>query len=308
MKKTPLNLFLGPKYWPTWLGLGFLRALSILPLPLLAVLGNFVGLLFYYLGASRRRIALKNISVCFPEYSLKKCKKINRQHFMVVGQSVFATPMHWWISDKRFNNLVSITGRESYDAALRANKNIIILAPHFAALDVAGYVLAQERPMVTMYQYAKNGLVDEIVKRGRLRFGGVLVERKEPLRNLIRAIKKGQPFYYLPDQDAGRKGVFVPFFHELAATYSMLGKFAEMTDSVVIPCRTRTKPWGQGYEVILGDPLPDFPDGDELTDTARMNIAVADLIRPNPEQYFWVHKRFKTRPQDEMEQGVKFYK
>jgi KDO2-lipid IV(A) lauroyltransferase len=227
---------------------------------------------------------------------------------MLLGQSIFATPMHWWISDKRFNKLVTVTGRGTYDAALAKGKNIIVLAPHFAALDVAGYVLAQERPMLTMYQYAKNGLVDEVVKRGRLRFGGVLVERKEPLRNLIRAIRKGHPFYYLPDQDAGKKGVFVPFFHEQAATYSMLGKFAEMTDAVVIPCRTRTKPWGQGYDVILGEPLLDFPCGDEVLDTTRMNQAVADLIRPNPEQYFWVHKRFKTRPQDEMEQGVKFYK
>lgn len=308
VKKTPLNSFIAPKYWPTWLGLGILRLLSILPLPILALLGNIIGLLFYYLGASRRRIAFKNISVCFPEYSVNDCKKINRHHFMLVGQSVFATPMHWWISAKRFKKLVTITGREAYDAALLANKNIIILAPHFAALDVAGYVLAKERPMVTMYQYAKNSLVDEIVKRGRLRFGGVLVERKEPLRNLIRAIRKGHPFYYLPDQDAGRKGVFVPFFHEQAATYSMLGKFTEMTDAVVIPCRTRTKPWGQGYDVILGEPLIDFPSGDEIIDTTRMNQAVAALIRPNPEQYFWVHKRFKTRPPAEKIQGVKFYK
>lgn len=227
---------------------------------------------------------------------------------MLVGQSLFTTPMHWWISSKRFNKLVTVKGREAYDQALSENKNIIVLAPHFTALDVGGYVLAQERPMLTMYQYAKNELIDEVVKRGRLRFGGILVERKEPLRNLIRAIRKGHPFYYLPDQDAGRKGVFVPFFHEQAATYSMLGKFTEMTDAVVIPCRTRTKPWGQGYEVILSEPLANFPSGVELADATRMNEAVADLIRPNPEQYFWVHKRFKTRPPEQMEQGVKFYK
>lgn len=308
MKKTPLNLFLAPKYWPTWLGLIILRAFSFLPLPVLAVLGHCIGLLFYYAGASRRRIAFKNIRVCFPERSISECRKINRDHFMLVGQSVFATPMHWWISPERLNKLVTITGREAYDAALSENKNIIILAPHFTALDVAGYVLAQERPMVTMYQYAKNGLVDEVLKRGRLRFGGVLVERKEPLRNLIRAIRKGHPFYYLPDQDAGRKGVFVPFFHEQASTYPVLGKFCEMTNAVVIPCRTRAKPWGQGYEVILGDALSDFPKGDELENTAAMNEAVADLIRPNPEQYFWVHKRFKTRPVAEVKQGIKFYK
>jgi KDO2-lipid IV(A) lauroyltransferase len=280
----------------------------MLPLPLLALLGGFIGLLFYYLGAARRRVAFKNIRVCFPEFSDQECRKINRRHFTLVGQSLFTAPMNWWISKKRFNKFVSITGRDAYDKALAENRNIIILAPHFASLDVAGYILAQERPMVTMYQYAKNGLVDEIVKRGRLRFGGVLVERKEPLRNLIRAIRKGHPFYYLPDQDAGRKGVFVPFFHEQASTFPMLGKFAEMTNALVIPCRTKIKPWGLGYEVILGEALADFPTGDEVQDTTIMNQAVADLIRPNPEQYFWVHKRFKTRPPGELKQCVKFYK
>jgi KDO2-lipid IV(A) lauroyltransferase len=216
--------------------------------------------------------------------------------------------MHWWISKQRFNRLVEIRGREHYDRALESGRNIIILAPHFISLDVAGLRLAQERPILTMYQYAKNKLADEIVKRGRLRYGGALVERKEPMRNLIRAIRKGQPFYYLPDQDAGRKGVFVPFFHAQASTFSVLGKFAEMTNAIVIPCRTRIKPWGQGYEVTIEKPLQDFPCLDEILDTTRMNQAVADLIRPHPEQYFWVHKRFKTRPPEETTQFPNFYK
>jgi len=296
VQTTPLSSFLGPRYWPTWLGLGFFRVMSFLPLPLIAILGQGVGILFYTLGTSRRRIALKNISVCFPELTAHEWRKINRQHYQMAGQALFTVPMNWWISKQRFNRLVRVHGREEYDQALASGRNIIILAPHFAALDVAGYILAQERPMLTMYQYAKNGLVDEIVKRGRARYGGELVERKAPMRKLIRSIRAGHPFYYLPDQDAGRKGVFVPFFHELAATYSVLSKFAGMTDALVIPCRTRIRPWGRGYDVFLSPPLENFPLGDELKDTARMNEEVAMLIRPNPEQYFWVHKRFKTRP------------
>lgn len=307
VQKTPLTQFLGPRYWPTWLGLGLMRAISFLPLPVIAVLGQSLGFAFYWIIGSRRRIGFKNIQVCFPELSEQECRRINRRHFCLVGQSLFTTPMHWWISKARFNRLVSIKGREHYDEALASGRNIIILAPHFISLDVAGYCLAQERPTLTMYQYAKNGLVDEIVKRGRLRYGGELVERKAPMRNLIRAIRKGHPFYYLPDQDAGRKGVFVPFFHESASTYSMLGKFAEMTNALVVPCRTRIKHWGQGYEVSLGKPLENFPLGDEIEDTARMNEEVANLIRPHPEQYFWVHKRFKTRPPEEQAAGLKFY-
>ncbi|MBL4671424.1 MAG: lysophospholipid acyltransferase family protein, partial [Arenicella sp.] len=221
MQSTRLSSFLRPKYWPTWLGLGLLRVVSFLPLPIIAGLGQFVGLLFYIFGASRRRIALRNISVCFPELAAHEWRKINRQHYQLLGQSLFSVPMNWWISKKRFNRLVTVHGREDYDQALASGRNVIILAPHFSALDVAGYTLAQERPMLSMYQYAKNGLVDEIVKRGRLRYGGELVERKAPMRKLIRAIRKGRPFYYLPDQDAGRKGLFVPFFHEVASTYSV---------------------------------------------------------------------------------------
>jgi KDO2-lipid IV(A) lauroyltransferase len=307
VQRIPLSSFLSPRYWPTWFALGFFRVFSVLPLPVIAVLGQAVGLLFYALGASRRRIALRNISACFPELPAHQWRTINRQHYQMAGQSLFTVPMNWWISKKRFNRMVRVHGREDYDQALASGRNIIILAPHFAALDVAGYTLAQERPTLTMYQYAKNGLVDEVVKRGRLRYGGELVERKAPMRNLIRAIRKGQPFYYLPDQDAGRKGLFVPFFHELASTYSVLGKFAAMTDALVVPCRTRIKPWGQGYEVFLGSPLENFPTGDELQDTIRMNQEVANLIRPNPEQYFWVHKRFKTRPLEDAEKNVEFY-
>ena len=262
MNTTSLTNFIAIKYWPTWVGIGVLRAFSFLPLPVLAFLGYAIGLSFYLLGRSRRNVAIKNISVCFPEYTIKQCKNIARKNFALTGQSIFSATMNWWIPEKRFTGLVNIIGREHYDEAVAERKNIILLAPHFISLDVGGYVLAREQPMITMYQYSKNQLINEVIKRGRTRFGGLLVERKEPLTKLIRLIRKGNPFYYLPDQDAGRKGVFVPFFHEQASTFSMLGKFASMTDAVVIPCSNRIKPWGQGYEVVLGEPLKNFPSGD----------------------------------------------
>ncbi len=304
MNKRPYSQFLSLKYWPTWLGLGVLRIFSYFPLWLLSFFGNIIGLLFYLIVASRRQIGYRNISACFPELSEKERRRINRKHFQTAGQLIFTSSMNWWISKDRFNRLVDVTGREHYDKALADGKRIIILAPHFVALEVAGLVLNQERPMITMYQYSKNTLMDEVTIRGRSRYGGLLVERKEPLRKLIRLIRQGNPFYYLPDQDAGRKGIFVPFFHEQASTIPMLGKFAEMTDAVVIPCRNRIKPWGQGYEVILDEPLENFPQGNDVADTTRMNQIVEQMIRKCPEQYFWAHKRFKTRPEGE----PKFYK
>lgn len=304
MEKRPLSQFAGPKYWPTWIGLLVMRLIGLLPLPLVASVGKGLGFLVYILGKPRRQISLRNISACFPELSDAECKRINRNHFMYAGQMIFASSMNWWSSDRRFNNWITLTNREHYDQALADGKNIILLAPHFIALEVAGIYLSQERPMASMYQYSKNTLVDEIVKRGRTRFGGVLVERKEPLRKLLKLMRKGHPFYYLPDQDAGRKGVFVPFFHELASTIPMLGKFASMTNAAVIPCRTQIKPWGRGYEIVLSAPMENFPVDDDIEDTAHMNRVIEQMVRENPEQYFWAHKRFKTRP----EGHAKFYK
>lgn len=302
-KAFPVAQFLAPKYWPTWLGLGIVRLITLLPLRVLAALGHGVGMLAYHLGASRRNIALKNIQSCFPEFSQERCENINKEHFSLVGQSVFTVPANMWISGHRFKKRFEIKERAHYDKALSDGRNIILLAPHFVGLDAGGFAVSQERDAISMYQYAKNTLMDEIVKRGRGRYGGVLIERKAPLRQIIKAIRKGMPFYYLPDQDAGRKGVFVPFFHPLASTIPALGKFAKMSNAVVIPVKTRVKPKGAGYEVSFGEPIKGFPTGDDIVDTTIMNRAVEDMIRTMPEQYFWVHKRFKTRPEGE----PKFY-
>ena len=291
--------FLHPRYWPTWIGLGLIRLLTLLPLPVLAVLGTVVGELTYYLFGSRRKITIRNLSVCFPEWSEKKTKSVTKQCFRLIGQSLFFTGVNWYASPKRLDRIVKIINREHYDHALAEGKNIILLAPHFCALEVAGYALNRERPMITMFQHAKNRLVDHAVKQNRSRFGGILVERKEPLRSLIKLIRQGYPFYYLPDQDARDKGVFAPFFGVQASTIPFLGKFAAMSKATVIPVSTRILPYGRGFEVRLGAPLENFPSGDDIADTTAMNKTIEEMVKPMPEQYFWVHKRFKTRPEGE---------
>ena len=300
-----LKQYWAPKHWPTWIGLGLLRLLSFLPLPVLAVTGYGLGLLVYVLHVSRRRIALQNISACFPELSLKQQKRINRWHFCYLGQSVMTACMNWWISPRRFDRLVTINGREHYDQALADGKKIILLTPHFISMEVSGLALQRERPMVGMYQYMKNSLLNTVALQGRQRFcpDGIMFERKQPLRTLLRILMKGYPFSYSPDQDAMRKGVFVPFFHTLASTTPALAKFVQTTGSVVIPCRNRMLPWGRGYEVVLGAPIDNLASGDEIEDTAAMNRAIEQMVRECPEQYLWVHKRYKSRPEGE----AKFY-
>ena len=296
---TILKRFSHPKYWLTWFGLAILRLIVFLPLPVLALFGYVLGSLFYALHGSRRAIAFKNIRACFPEYTDAQCRKINWHQFCLLGQSVITISMNWWISPARFNRLVTIHGREHYDKALANGERIILLTPHFLSIEVSGLALQRERPMVGMYQYMKNPLINTIALRGRSRFcaDGVMFERKAPLRSLLRILMKGLPMAYSPDQDAMKKGVFVPFFHTQASTTSALSKFINVTGSTVIPCRNKMRSWGRGYDVYLGEPVEGLASDDEVADTANMNKAIEEMVRQAPEQYLWVHKRFKTQPE-----------
>ena len=290
-----------PRHWPTWIGLTLLRIMSWLPLPLLAGAGYGLGSMVYLLHVSRRRIALRNISACFPELTLTEQRRINRLHYCYLGQLVMTISMNWWISAKRFDRLVTINDRRGYDDALANGRNVILLTPHFLAMEVSGLALQRERPMVGMYQHMKNPLLNTVALRRRQRFcpDGIMFERKQPLRSLLKILLQGLPMAYSPDQDAMRKGVFAPFFHPLASTTPALAKFIQVTQCLVIPCRTQMRSWGRGYDVYLGEPIESLASGDDVKDATAMNQAIEQMVRACPEQYLWVHKRFKTRPAGE---------
>ena len=299
--------YLTPRYLPTLIGVGILRLLAFMPMPILAGVGYVVGAICYVILVPRRQIALRNIQQCFPQLSLAQQQRINFKHYLLLGQAILSSPINWWASRARFMRMAHVKNRQHYDAALADKRNIILLAPHFMAMEASGLVLQSERPMIGMYQYMKNQLLNDLSINRRQRFcqGGVMFERKDPLRSILRALNKGMPMQYSPDQDAGRKGVFVPFFHPLASTTPALGKFAQATNAVVIPIASVYRRWGMGFDIHLGAPLENFPSGDEIADTTAMNQAMAALIRQHPAQYLWVHKRFKTRPEGD---ETDFYK
>lgn len=297
---SPTPSLLGPKHWPTWIGIGFLRLLSLLPLPWLSVLGTGLGLAVHALFGSRRRIAARNIALCFPELSDEQQATRTRAHFVQLGRSILATGLHWFAPARRLDRLFRIEGRAHLDDALQRNQRVILLAPHFVALEIGGIYLSRLYPCISMYQYVKNPVVDRVIRRGRSRFGIELTERKAPMLQLVRSIRGGRLFYYLPDQDPGpKKGLFVPFFGVQAATYPMLSRFARLSGAVVIPCLTEQLDRGQGWRIHLLPPIEGFPGADEEADTARMNTVIEAAIARMPSQYFWVHKRFKTRPPGE---------
>lgn len=292
--------FSHPRHWPSWLGIAFLRALALLPLPLLAAVGRSFGLFLYALPTSRRRVVRVNIERCFPALSRSQQRRIVRRHFAAFGQTLLDVAVAWWGGPRRLRRLVRFRDRRHYDEALAAGRNVILLAPHFLGLEMGGNRISMETPLVSVFRHPDNELLRAVMLRARTRFGAQLIEHNKPFTSLVRAVKAGTPLYYLPDQDAGRRhSVFAPFFGIPAATFTALSRLARMTDAVVLPCVTYQRSWGRGYEVVFQPPLENFPTDDAAADTARMNAAIERAVRVHPEQYFWLHKRFKTRPEGE---------
>ncbi len=285
-----------PAYWPTWIGIGAMRALSFLPLPALGAIGHALGAFLYLFPTKIKDIARINIGLCFPDLRPADRRRLLRRHFRLLGVSIVCYGLGWWASARRLKRLVKPVARDHYDSAIAAGKSVILFAPHFLTLDINGIWLSSERAMVSMYRESRNRLLDRMLRR-RSRFGGVLFERKSNLRSLIRYIRDGRPFYYLPDQDAGTaEGVFVPFFGVQAATVTALSRIASLSKAVVIPCYGRILSWGRGFEVRFGEPLADFPSGDPVADARRMNEEIERAVKSNPDQYLWGYRRFKTRP------------
>jgi KDO2-lipid IV(A) lauroyltransferase len=294
--------------WKTWVGnvgagllIGLLWLFHWLPLGVQAAVGRGLGALLWRFGRSRRRVALRNLALCFPDWSEAQRQQLAREHFGWVGRSLLERGMLWFASEARLRRLIRIEG----DVALaeRCERPVMWLVPHFLALDVAGVAaqIFQSRRFGSIYQAQSNPVFDGAVKRGRLRFGKVeLFARTEGARSLMRAIRQGQPFFNLPDMDFGaRDAAFVPFFGVPAATLLAPSRMSRALDMVVQPVVAEMLPGGQGYRVRFLPPWTDFPTADAEADTAQMNRWIESEIRQAPAQYLWVHKRFKTRPPGE---------
>jgi KDO2-lipid IV(A) lauroyltransferase len=277
-----------------------MRLVSLLPMPVIWVLGNALGTVVRLFPSKLKHVALTNIRLCFPVLGDTGCQRLMRRHFRMLGVSILSYGLGWWSSPARLRRLVSFRDRHHYDAAIAAKRNIILFTPHFLALDVCGITLGSERPMITMYRAPRDKVLDRMLKkRGRFN-NGVLFERKSNLRALIRYLREGRPFYYLPDQDpGGADALFVPFFGVPAATVTAFSRIAKMADAVVIPCYNRILPWGRGFEVRFEAPLDGYPSDDPEKDARRMNEAIERAVRLYPDQYLWSYRRFKTRPPGE---------
>ena len=272
-----------------------------LPLPVLSRIGSAFGVLLYVLVPSRRKIALINLRLCFPELSEAERRALARRHFAITGRSMLERGLAWWASAERMRALVRIDGLERLAALKAAGRPVILLTPHFVGLDMAGTRLSLEGDFVSVYAPQKNKIFDRWLHHGRSRFNDqLLLARNDGVRATVKAMKAGRPLYYLPDLDYGRKeSIFVPFFGVPAATITGLPRLARLAGAAVMPCVVRILPGGAGYVLTLGEPWQDYPSDDVEADTRRMNVWLEGVVRTMPEQYYWVHRRFKTRPEGE---------
>lgn len=278
------------------LALLMMRLIHRLPVRLLRAGGAALGLLLYALAVPRRRVAWANIRACFPELDHAQQARLVRATFICFAQSVLDRAVLWYGSAERLRSFVHVEGMELLDAAWGGP--LILLAPHFAGMEAGGIRLSIGKPpMMTMYSNQKDPLFNQALIDGRGRFqpDGVAVSRQDGARVALRELKRGLPFYFLPDMDLGaRDAIFVPFFGVPAATVTAMSRLAQITGARVMPCITRMSE--NGYTVTLHPAWENFPTADAAADTLRMNQFIEAQVRGMPAQYHWLHKRFKTRP------------
>jgi KDO2-lipid IV(A) lauroyltransferase len=270
-----------------------------LPLSVQAVLGKGFGRLLYGLGGTRRRVAQRNVALCLPELGPAAQHALVREHFEWLGRSLLERAMLWYASADRLKRLIRVEG--DVHLAERSERSVMWLVPHFLAVDVAGTAvqLFQTKDGCNIYTAQSNPVLDKALREGRYRFSkAAMFTRQQSALPMVRAIKRGMPFFNPADMDFGlRDAAFVPFFGHPAATLLAPSKLARSLDMIVQPVVAEILPSGQGWRVRFLPPWTDWPTDDPLADAARMNRFVEEQIRLNPAQYLWVHRRFKTRPE-----------
>lgn len=281
---------------------GFLWLLHWLPLPALRGVGWILGKTLYALGRERRSVALINLRLCFPEKTEAEREALARQHFIAFSRAVLDRTLGWWASKERLQRMIRVKGEEHL--VVPEDTSLIVLSPHFVGLDAAATRLTMLSAGCTVYSKQKNPVFDKLLFDGRHRFQRcLLLSRQDGMRKVIKAMKQGLPFYYLPDMDFGPEdSIFVPFFGVQAATIPGVSRLARLTGAKVVACITRQV--ADGYEVEVTPAWDNFPGESVEADTEMVNRFIESQVLRMPEQYFWLHKRFKTRPPGEQ----RFYK
>jgi len=288
-----------PRFWPMWINLGILRTIALFPYRSQILLGSVFGKIIQILSPKRQRVVDINLQLCFPEKSVVERNKIKNASFQNLGIALLEMSMCWWWPEDRLRSLVEIRGREHIEAVLDSGRGVILLTGHFTSLEIGGRLFTLSMPLQAMYRTQKNRLFDSYLYTRRKSYLENAISRKNT-RQMIRGIKKLIPTWYAPDQNfPNEKNVFVPFMGVQTATISAGSRIAQSSGGAMLPFYPERKKDGSGYIIWIEPPLADFPSGDDVRDATAINASIEKFVRQNPEQYLWVHKRFKTRPPGE---------
>lgn len=293
----PVRDYLHPKYWPTWLGLGFMWGVAQLPYAAINTLGKGVGLLSYALMPSRRRIVRTNLRLAFPDYDRPTIRRLVRENFHSTAMAIFESGLAWWGSEQRLAKMYRVEGLDNLAAAQARGKGVLLLGGHYTTLEISGKFLAYHidnlRPT---YKRAHNPLFEAVMVHSRNRMLDGLI-RSRDMRDILRNLKNGKVVWYAPDQDFGeRASVFAPFMGIQTATLTLTARIAKSSGAPLVPFYSERLPGNQGYLIRVGPAIDEFPTGDDVRDATLVNQAIEDQVRRTPAQYLWAHRRFRTRP------------
>lgn len=288
---------LHPRYWLTWIGIGLLRVLSLLPYSVLQTMGEKLGLLLAKRLKRRRHFAEVNIALCFPELSADQQTALVDANMISTTLGIFETAFSWWASDDAILNRCRTEGFELLEQAKQEGRGVLLIGAHYTTLDLAGRVIGLHTDLDITYKDQKNKAFDYCINQARKRSFTHLIE-KNSMRTMVKNLKSGRVVWYAPDQDFGRNGsVFVPFFHRPAATLSTIGKLLKVTGAKpLFYSHFRVQENGKTiYLARIHDPFHDQFNDDNIHNATLLNQVVADVVREHPEQYLWVHERFRTQ-------------
>jgi KDO2-lipid IV(A) lauroyltransferase len=286
----------GPRHWLSWLGLAFVWSVGQLPYRALMALGRVLGALTVHLPGERRRVARRNLELCFPELEGMARTALLRSTLRDLGAMFVEFALAWFGSERALGAVpCAVEGLEHLASCRDRGQGVLLVGAHFSHLELCARLVSQRIRIAGMYRIMDDAVFERAVLRARLRYADAMFT-KEDIRRTVKYLKGGGTLWYAPDQDMrGKDNVFVPFFGIAAATITATHHLARLSGAAVIPFFHKRNGDG-GYSIRLEAPLADFPTADVAADTARVNACVERMVREAPAQYLWVHKRFKTRP------------